>query len=266
MLRGNLSDLPFLELLQTLASGSGGVLKLQAPGVEGQVGLAKRRVVAAEALGLTGLDALTLLAGLRQGQFVFETPPPKGELNLPLERVLTDLAEVADAWRRLRHLPADWSRTLRAAQDLRPFDLSPEKKRFLAEVEGKSVAEALAVPERVMAQAETLDRLLQQGALLTLPSQGLGPVVLVALPYYGPQRAVAYVDQALYQRWAERAGGPFRLRVRTPRGLEASYSVEPREQIPERIMLHDRELRRLRVGRGTKLKVMPEVEDGSSKP
>jgi len=118
----------------------------------------------------------------------------------------------------------------------------------------------------VLDRARALDHLLKIQALTSLPTQGLGPVVLVALPFYGPPSTTAYVDRELYRRWLERVGGPFKLKVRSPRGLEATYAVEPREQIPERIMLHDRELRKLRAGRGTRLKVMPEVEDGFGKP
>ncbi len=267
MLTGNLSDLPLLELLQTLASGSGGTLRIQAPGVEGTVGFAGRRVVYAEALGLSGMDALVLLTGLRQGRFAYAgEPPAEQNLEAPLEAVLTDLAGVADEWKKLTHLPEDWSRTLRQAASRRELELSLDELGVFADAEGKTVAEVLAVPGEVLARARVLDRLLKNQALATLPSVGVGPITLVALPYYGPQSQVAYVDYALYQRWAEKIGGPFKLKVRSPRGLEASFRVEPREQIPERIMLHDRELRKLRAGRGTKLKVMPEVEDGPIKP
>ncbi len=267
MLKGNLSDLPLLELLQTLATGSGGTLRIQAPGVEGAVGLAGRRVAYAEALGLSGMDALILLTGLRQGRFAYVgEPPPASNVEGSLEAVLTDLAAVADEWKKLTHLPEDWSRTLRQAAGRREIELALDELGVFADAEGKTVAEVLAVPGEVLERARALDRLLKNQALTSLPTQGVGPVTLVALPYYGPPSPVAYVDLELYQRWAEKIGGPFKLRVRSPRGMEASYRVEPREQIPERIMLHDRELRKLRAGRGTKLKVMPEVEDGPIKP
>jgi len=267
MLRGNLSDLPFLELLQTLASSSGGVLKIEAPGVEGVVGFSGRRVTSAEALGLEGMDALTLLAGLKRGQFTFDnTPPITSNLELPLEAMLTDLIAIADEWRKLTHIPDDWSRTLRQVARRNEVEIPLNELGIFAEAEGKTIAEILAVPGEVLDRARALNRLLKNQALASLPSQGLGPVILVALPYYGPPSQTAYVDYGLYQRWSERIGGPFKLKVRSPRGLEATFAVEPREQIPERIMLHDRELRKLRAGRGTRLKVMPEVEDGLSKP
>ncbi len=266
MLRGNLSDLPFLDLLQTLAAGSGGVLRIEAPGVEGVVGFAGRRVVLAEALGLEGMDALTLLAGLRRGRFTFETtPPPRRNLEVPVQALLTDLTAITDEWKKLGHLPDDWSRTLRQAAGRREVEIPLTELGVFAEAQGKTIAEVLAVPGEVLERARALNRLLKRQALASLPTQGLGPIVLVALPYYGPATGTAYVDHALYQRWVERIGGPFKLKVRSPKGLEATYAVEPREQIPERIMLHDRELRKLRAGRGTRLKVMPEVEDGPGK-
>jgi len=263
MLRGNLSDLPFLDLLQTLASTGGGVLKIEAPGVEGLVGFSGRRVTSAEALGLEGLDALTLMAGLKRGSFTFDhTPPMTSNLELPLEALLTDLIAIADEWNKLAHIPSDWSRTLRQIARRDEIEIPLNELNVFAEAEGKTIAEILAVPGEVLDRARALDHLLKVQALTSLPSQGLGPVVLVALPYYGPASTTAYVDLGLYRRWSERVGGPFKLKVRSPRGIEATYTVKPREQIPERIMLHDRELRKLRAGRGTRLKVMPEVEDG----
>jgi len=267
MLQGNLSDLPFLDLLQTLASGSGGVLTIEAPGVDGVVGFSSRRVTSAEALGLTGMDALTLLAGLKRGQFTFNpTPPLTSNLEAPLEALLTDLIAISDEWKKLTHIPDDWSRTLRQVAGRKEVEIPLRELGIFAEAEGKTIAEILAVPGQVLERARALDRLLKNQALTSVPTHGLGPVVLVALPYYGPFNQTAYIDYGLYQRWAEKIGGPFKLRVRSPKGLEATFPVEPREQIPERIMLHDQALRKLRASRGTRLKVMPEVEDGLGKP
>ncbi len=267
MLTGNLADLPLLELLQTLAAGSGGTLRIRARGVEGTVGFARRRVVFAEALGLSGLDALILLTGLRQGPFEYTgKPPPEENFEASLEAVLTELAGIADEWKRLTHLPEDWGRVLRQAASRRELELALDELGVFADAEGKTVAEVLAVPGEVLARARVLDRLLRHQVLAALPSLGVGPITLVALPYYGPQSQMAYVDYDLYQRWAEEIGEGFKLRVRSPRGIEASFPVEPRQQIPDRIMLHDRELKKLRAGRGTRLKVIPEVEDGPIKP
>ena len=236
------------------------MLRVQAPGVEGAVGFAGHRVTYAKALGLSGMDALTLLTGLRQGRFTYANElPPASNLKGTLAAVLTDLAAAADEWRKLTHLPEDWSQTLRQATEQPGLGLTLSERSVLLDAEGKTVAEVLAVPGEVLSRAQVLDRLLAKRILVPLPSEGVGPVVLVALPYYGPQSQVAYVDRALYERWVERIRGAFKLRVRSPRGIEASYRVEPRERIPERIMLHDRELRKLRAGRGTRLKVMPEV-------
>ena len=267
MLKGNLADLSLLEILQTLAMGSEGRLAIHAPGVEGTVGFAGRRITYAEALGLSGLDALVLIAGLRQGEFAFAAePPPEGNVQAPLEAVLTELASAVDAWQRLTHLPDDWSRTLRQAPGQREVELSLEELHLFAEAEHKTIAELLAEPGQVLKRAQLLDRMLKDRILLAAPPKGLEPTLLLALPYYGPPSPVAYVDLTLYQNWARQLSGPFKLKVRTPRGQEGVFPVEPREHIPNRLMLHDRELRKLRVGRGTKLKVMPEVEHGPAKP
>ncbi len=268
MLKGNLADLPFPELLQTLAGSSqGGLLWIQAPGLEGRVGFRAQRIVLAKAGGLAGIDALLLLAGLRQGGFVFGPGALEEEnLKASLAEVLAPLVEALEAWKPLTAIPDDWSRVLRKSGRRKEFELALPELQLYSEAEGKTVAEVLAAPKEVLARARTLNRLLARGVLIARSVRTVAPVTLVALPYYGPVTGLAYVDRELYQRWSERLGGPFRLRVRAPRGGEATFRVEPRDAIPERVMLHDRELRKLRAARGTRLKVVPEVEDGSIKP
>ncbi len=268
MLKGNLADLPLPELLQTLATSSrGGLLAIRAPGLEGRVGFRAQRIVMAKAGGLAGADALRLLAGLRQGTFAFG-PSELEEENLAasLAEALTGVLEALEAFRPLTALPEDWSRVLQKSGRRQEFELALPELQLYTEAEGKTVAEALAAPGQVLERARTLNRLLARGVLVARVVRSVAPVTLVALPYYGPVTGLAYVDRALYQRWSERLGAPFRLRVRAPRGGEATFRVEPRDAIPERVMLHDRELRKLRAARGTRLKVVPEVEDGSIKP
>lgn len=268
MLKGNLADLPLPELLQTLATSSqGGLLALKVPGLEGRVGFRAQRIVFARAGGLEGLDALLLLAGLREGPFVFGPADLEEEnLKAPLTEVLTALLEATEVWRSLTAIPEDWSRVLKKSGPRQEFELALPELQLYSEAEDRTVAEVLAVPGEVLARARTLNRLLARGVLVARVARSIAPVTLVALPYYGPVTGLAYVDRELYQRWSERLGGPFRLRVRAPRGGEATFRVEPRDAIPERVMLHDRELRKLRAARGTRLKVVPEVEDGSIKP
>jgi len=265
MLKGDLSDLPFLELLQALATGAGGTLGIRAPGVEGRVGFQKRRIVCAQAMGLYGMDALIFLSGLKGGSFAFGAEPP-AEVNVraPLEAVLTDLALVIEEWEKLEHVPRDWSLLLRRAR----VEEEEEGRmlEFLAYADGKTVAEVLAAPARVLTRARLLDRALAEGRLIVLPERGEGPKILLALPYYGPHRKVAYIPRDLYNRWLGKLGVRFKLRVRSPREVEGVYLVEARDHIPERVMLHDRELRRLKAARGTKLAVFPEVGDEPVEP
>ena len=262
MLKGDLADLPLLDLLQTLAtSGKSGVLSVSAWEVEVRVGFRPRRIACARGLGLVGRDALELLMGLRKGKFTFDADKLPREENVKetTTELLADLAEAAEQWRRLRAIPHDWTRVLRRSR-LRPsVELNVSELKLYAEVEGKTIAEVLAKPGEVLTRAIELNKQLSLGLLTAALGRGVTPASLNALTLYGPETGVAYLDVGIYRRWAEHLEEQFAVRVRSPRGREAVFRAKPREGIPERILLNVRDLRGLRAARGEWLLVIPEV-------
>jgi hypothetical protein len=264
VLKGNLSEFPLGTLIQTLAAaGRSGVLVVSPPWIEGRVALQAGGLHAARAGARKGWAALELLAGLRRAPLVFDDTlplPPEPNLTLPLEAALARMLSVSDRWTALSHLPGDWQVGLALSRKSGELKLTPVMLQVLGLVEGRSIArileEAEAPPIEV---AEALDRLLAEGVLeLRTPSE-MRSETLVALSFYGKETGVAYVDEALYREWAKLLPGPFGVRVRSPRGQEASFAVRPRADIPGRVMLHDKDLRKLRAGRGVKLSVAPEL-------
>ncbi|TBH17552.1 DUF4388 domain-containing protein [Thermus thermamylovorans] len=259
-LEGNLAEFPLPSLVGALMSaGRTGRLLVQPPYLEGEVFLQGGQVVHARARSgeraLEGEEALDLLAGLRRAPFRFEpeASPPKttllGGLAVPAR-----LAEAQAAWQGLA-LPADWGYVLRLPKGAGEAELTPEALRVLAQVEGKPIAEVLLSPG-TLRLARILHTLLQLGALEAVPQVQLAPVALLVLPIYGPGSGVAYVDEALYAAWARAIRHGFRLRLRPP---EALMEVRPRPHIQGRLGLLEEDLRRLRLKRGDKVEVVPEV-------
>lgn len=260
VLEGNLAEFPFASLVGALMSaGRTGRLLVQAPFLEGEVYLQGGQVVharvAASGKALEGEEALDLLVGLKKAPFRFlpEEVPPRttllGGLTVPLR-----LAEAGKAWEELS-LPPDWSYRLRLPQSGAVRDLPAETLKVLAQVEGKRVVEVLLQPAPLRL-ARILHTLLQMGALEAVPEVDLPPVALLVLPIYGPGRGPAYVDEALYAEWARAIRHGFRLRLK---GLDQVLEVRPRPNIPGRLGLLEEDLKRLRLRRGDRVEVVPEV-------
>lgn len=263
MLKGNLSEFPLGTLIQTLAAaGRSGVLVIQSPWFEGRVALKEGALYAAQAGARRGPAALELLSGLSRAPFVFDDTlplPAEPNLNLPLEAGLARMLAAGDRWAALQHLPADWHVELVLSRKSGEMKLTPVMLQVLGLIEGRTVArvleEADAPPVEV---AEAIDRMMTEGVLELRVPGDLHGEELVALSLYGKETGVAYVDEALYGEWQKLLPYPFGVRVRSPRGQEAFFEVRPRADIPGRIMLHDKDLRRLRAGRGVKLIAQPE--------
>lgn len=284
MLSGNLAEFPFPSLVGALMSaGRTGRLVLKPPFLEAEVYLRAGQVVHARAWsgerGLEGEEALDLLVGLKQAPFAFEPEalPPHttllGGLSVPAR-----LAEAQAVWESLS-LPDNWGYVLRPhipeplllqnrlglpiergyalrlGNEGEEVELPPEVLSVLAQLEGKRIAEVLLAPG-VLRLARILNTLLRMGVLEALPQVALAPVPLLVLPIYGIGSGVAYVDEALYAEWARAIRHGFRLRLRAP---EAVMEVRPRPNIPGRLGLLEGDLKRLRLRRGDRVEVVPEV-------
>ncbi len=259
-LEGNLAEFPFVALVGALMStGRTGRLLVRTPYLEGEVFLRGGQVVHARVWsgekGLEGEEALDLLSGLKRAPYRFEPEvlPPHttllGGLAVPAR-----LSEAQALWQGLS-LPSDWGYVLRLPTKGGQVELGPEALRVLAQVEGKRIAEVLLAPG-VLRLARILHTLLQMGALEAVPLVEVPPASLLVLPIYGPGSGVAYVDEALYAEWARAIRHAFRLRLKR---LEALMEVRPRPNIPGRLGLLEEDLKRLRLRRGDKVEVVPEV-------
>ena len=259
MFKGNVSDFPLGTLVQTLcAAGRSGVLMIRPAWFEGRVHLTAGRVAHAAVEAHEGMPALALLAGLKRAPFEFlaqEEPPTTTTIETG-----TEALEATARWEAFTHIPEDWGEVLRLRGGNGQQQLRPEDVQVLSLAEGRSVWQVLvhgdAPPLEV---AAALDRLIAAGVLQPMPPLAFEAVRLVALPLYGPERGVAYVDEALYNAWARAIKRGFGVRVRTPKGVEATFALKARPGIPKRIMLNDKDLRQLRLGRGVELEVWPEV-------
>ncbi|WP_243028082.1 DUF4388 domain-containing protein [Thermus albus] len=259
-LEGNLAEFPFAALVGALmGTGRTGRLLVRTPHLEGEVFLQNGQVIHARVRSgekaLEGEEALDLLVGLKRAPYRFEPEvlPPHttllGGLAVPAR-----LAEAQVQWQGLS-LPADWGYILRLPVKGGEVEIGPEALRVLAQVEGKRIAEVLLAPG-ALRLARILHTLLQMEALEAVPLVEVPPASLLVLPIYGPGSGVAFVDEGLYAEWARAIRHGFRLRLER---LEALMEVRPRPNIPGRLGLLEEDLKRLRLRRGDKVEVVPEV-------
>ena len=268
MLKGNLSEFPLGTLIQTLAAaGRSGALLITPPWIEGRVILSDGVLYAAQAGQKSGWHAMELLVGLRDAPFVFDSGaemPDSGNINVSLETALARLLSVADRWKGFTHIPTDWSLSVRLARRSGELKLTPAMLQVLGLVEDNSIARILELATTSpLDTAEALDNLLADGVLQLKTSASTRSETLVALSFYGNETGVAYLDEELYQKWLQNFTAPFLVQVRSPRGFESKFEAKPRGGIAGRIMLNDKDLRRIRAARGIKLQVRPELRNGA---
>ncbi|WP_457637152.1 DUF4388 domain-containing protein [Oceanithermus sp.] len=264
MLKGNLSEFPLGALIQTLATAErSGALLITPPWIEGKVVLKDGALFAAFAGAREGWEALELLAGLRKAPFAFDAEqalPARANMNLPLEPALARLLQVVDRWHTFQHIPDDWSLGVHLSRKSSELKLTPAMLQVVGLVEGHSISKILELSgASPLDTAAALNELLADGILQLTAPTGMKDEVLVALSFYGKETGVAYLDEELYREWLRALSRPFLVRVRSPRGAEALFEARPRSRIPDRIMLNDKDLRRLKAARGIKLQVRPEL-------
>jgi len=262
VLKGNLSELPLGTLLQTLATAKrDGVLQIATPWWRSQVALSGGLLFSAEAGRRRGWQAVELLAGLRSAPFVFDEsaePPSEGDLMVPMDAALTKLLAVSQRWSGLVHIPSDWSLRLFLGKKTGELQLTPAMLHILGLLEDGTVAKVLESAARPPLEvAEALDALMKEGIIETALPVEVNGVELLALSFYGQQTGTAFLDSELYQEWLRTLAGPFSLLVSSPRGQETELEAAAREGIKGRVMLNDKDLRKLKAARGVKLTVRP---------
>jgi len=265
VLKGNLSEFPLGTLIQTLAAaGRNGTLLITPPWLEGKVILKDGSLYAAFAGAREGWQAMELLAGLREAPFVFDADqalPLAGNVNVPLEAALARLLSVVDRWNKFKHIPEDWSLSVHLSRKSGELKLTPAMLQVLGLVENNSIVQILELASTSpLDTAEALNNLLADGILQLSTPASMQDEVLVALSFYGKETGIAYLDEELYGGWLRALARPFLVKIRSPRGIEVSFEARPRAGIPGRIMLNDKDLRRIRAARGIKLQVRPELK------
>jgi len=267
VLKGNLSEFPLGTLIQTLAAaGRSGALQISPPWFEGKVVLKDGALFAASAGAREGWEAMEFLAGLREAPFAFDAeqvPPPVGNINQPVEAALARLLAIVDRWSRFKEIPEDWALSVHLSRKSGELKLTPAMLQVLGLVENHSIAQILELASTSpLDTAEALNGLLADGVLQLSAPVDMQGEVLVALSFYGKETGVAYLDEELYGEWLRALARPFFIQVRSPRGAEAQFETRPRRGIPGRVMLNDKDLRRLKAARGIKLLVRPELKGG----
>lgn len=264
MLRGNLADFPLMGLLQMLlSSGRGGALIVEPPPVPGSIYIYAGQIVHAQAGGLTGGRALTLLAGVRRAPFRFEaeSAPPMATIESGGLQTQARLAEEAQIWQSLLHLPEDWTQVLRVDPRAREQDLPNSDLHLLRRLEGRRIVEVLTSFETgALEIAQALDRLFAAGWVSSKPQLSIEPTTLVVLSLYGNEQGVAYIDETLYLQWSRQIKQGFHVRIGLRSGAEdVTFIPRPRPNFQSRIGLFEKDLRKYRLARGTQVEVWPEL-------
>lgn len=260
MLSGNLAEFPLLRLLETLMGAArGGALLIEHPSFAGSIYFEDRHPVHAEAGPLRGLEALELLAGLKSAPFRFDaeqaTPEHSIERTLETHQLILHQFET---WSEVS-LPDNWELLLQAQPTQEPTQLSPLEADVLAQVQGKSLAQALMNGRlSPLEAAQVLSKLLRLGLLEARNHLAIEPEPLVVLTLYGGGQGVAAIDEELFARWQGLVGGGFLVRLRT-KNQEATLRPEPRINMQGRVGLFERDLRQLRLSRGVSVEVWPEA-------
>ncbi|MER3479893.1 MAG: hypothetical protein C4327_05235 [Meiothermus sp.] len=265
MLRGNLADFPLVGLLQMLFStGRGGALVIEPPPLLGSIYVHAGQIVHAQAGELTGARALTLLLGVRRASFRFEaeSPPPMATIESGGFQTQARLAEEAQAWQSLRHLPEDWTQVLRVNPKARQGDLPQSEPHLLQSLEGRSIVEVLTREAAgVLEAAQALDGLFAAGWVSAKPRLLLEPTLLVVLALYGSEEGVAYLDEPLYLQWSRQIKQGFHIRIGGHSGAgDLTFIPRPRPNFQSRLGLYEKDLRKYRLVRGTQVEVWPELD------
>lgn len=265
MLKGNLAEFPLGTLIQTLAAADrSGALLITPLWFKGKVILKNGALYAAYAGKKEGWQAMELLAGLQDAPFMFDSQhqlPRRANIDMPLETALARLLSVVDRWKSFEHIPKDWSLSVYLSRDSGELQLTKTMLNVLGMVGDNSIAQILEESNTSpLDTAEALNKLIADGILQLNAPTSIQDETLVALSFYGNKTGIVYLDEDLYEAWARMLPHSFAVKIRSPRGVEAKFEARPRPGIPGRIMMNDKDLRRIKAARGIKLQVRLELK------
>lgn len=256
-LGGEIQNFPPVELLQGLhRTGSTGLLKIEAPPLEGEIvlknGLPVHAVLAAGEKRLEGKEVFLLLPALKEGHFALtklEGSPPHTVPD-PLE-AYTLLLRGQEFWQRV--LLPGMDRVLRLRREPRTV-LTPDETALLTTLEGQKVGEALLGPNPLR-RALFLQTFFQLGILEARMEVRIPPTPLQVLTIYGPGGNEVFVDEELYRSWVRALQEAFTLRLLP---LNLVLPVKPRFGIGRRLGVWEGDMKRFGFKRGQTVPVVPE--------
>jgi hypothetical protein len=256
--RGNISEFPLESLLQGLMTAKkSGALHIETP-IPGRIYLKMGALIHAEIGDLRGMEAIELVAGIKAAQFHFEAEeqvqPQTIDSSLETQYSITQQFE---QWKHIQ-LPTDWATVLKAKKTQQKAQLTPMEIALFAAAENRSLMDTLVSRSSPIEAAKMLDKLIQMGLLEPKAQINTSAVQLVVLSLYGNDQGIAALDDQLYAGWSRLAGGSFLVRVRN-KGVETLLRAQPRPNLNGRVGLFERDMRQMRVARGSSVEVTPEI-------
>jgi hypothetical protein len=262
MFKGNLADLPLLNVLQMFRGGSrSGILRITHP-FGGIVGIELGRIIHAAVGPSRGERALAVLAALQSAPYELDPAPPvERSIERSSDAVLADLAREMLAWEDLRPRLGDWNLVAQFNPNwsARPdAAVSNDEWGVLSQVDGQKtigtlIQSAPASPTRV---AQILIRFREESALTFESRFKAEPVELMVLPIYSPDERTIFVDQALFGLWSQ-VLPLVQAELQTSKGAKNLFRVEGRKNIEGRVQIADNALKKLKVARGEKVRLLP---------
>ena len=263
MLRGNLAEFPLVGILQLLnrdkKTGAVRILEQHA----GSIGVLNGVVVDAAYHPSRGDRALSLLNSLPGAPFEFDgnTKPLETTIQRPTHELLLSLHDQRAQWLKIRERLKDWG--LDPQWLSRPAKFGHAEQALIAElINGKRPIERVLheSPLEPLRTAEVLIEMANLRMIALSPiSQLTTPQRLVVLSVYHPDANTVFVDRALHRAWTE-AFGLVSVVVIPPKGERQIFSVLPRDNISERVMIPDAALRKMHLARGVTVTVIPKSQ------
>jgi hypothetical protein len=259
VLKGNLADFPLVGVLQMLRNANRTGLLQVTHARGGVVGVEKGKIIHASAALSSGERALSLLSSIDAAPFEFiASTTLERTVDRSTDHLLTDIAQDTIAWMDLRER-LDWQAIPRWITPPGPMDF--ERVQVSSLINGQRtfemIVQAANIPPRRVAEIliEFCDAGLVRLALNdTLTAE---PVELMVASLFTLQEGTVYVDTILHETWATSFGPRINASLLTSWGTQANFEVRARTDFEGRIQVAEAALRKLRLSRGTAVKVTP---------
>jgi hypothetical protein len=155
-LRGNLQQLPLLDILRMLSMSSrSGRLDITQPGKNGEIYLENGIIVHSVTGSQIGEKGVYVLMGWMEGEFVFtpDVPSPERSIGTTTEQLLLEAARQAEQWGDIKDVvpSTDAVYNISPSGSTNTVSLKPLEWQVLAQVNGErsilEIGDILALPE-----------------------------------------------------------------------------------------------------------------------